>query len=56
MELVRRRRLRGRRNCARTPGLDPRAAVAARHTFFERLGDLLITGPTGTNVGDRGFL
>lgn len=22
------------------------------HTFFERMGDLLVTGPTGTNVGD----
>lgn len=35
-------------------GLDARAALAANdsHAFFERLGDLIVTGPTGTNVGD----
>jgi hydroxypyruvate reductase len=39
---------------ARDAGLDPRAALAANDTypFFERLGDLIVTGPTGTNVGD----
>jgi hydroxypyruvate reductase len=35
-------------------GLDPRAALASHdsYPFFERLGDLVITGPTDTNVGD----
>jgi hydroxypyruvate reductase len=35
-------------------GLDPRAALASHDSYplFERLGDLVITGPTGTNVGD----
>jgi glycerate-2-kinase len=35
-------------------GLDPNAALAAHdaYPFFERLGDLVVTGPTGTNVGD----
>jgi len=28
----------------------------ALDTLFEKLGDLLITGPTGTNVGDWVFL
>lgn len=39
---------------AREAGLDPRAVLAANdtHTLFERLGDLIMTGPTGTNVGD----
>ena len=39
-------------------GLDPRRALRrhATHAFFARLGDLLITGPTGTNVGDWVFL
>ncbi len=43
---------------ARRLGLDPRAALLwhATHALFERLGDLLITGPTGTNVGDWVFL
>ncbi len=43
---------------ARRLGLDPRAELRrhATHAFFERLGDLLITGPTGTNVGDWAFL
>ncbi len=38
-------------------GLDPRRTLA-RHDaepFFERLGDLFVTGPTGTNVGDWAF-
>jgi len=39
---------------AAAAGLDPRAALASHdsYPFFERLGDLVITGPTGTNVGD----
>jgi glycerate-2-kinase len=34
--------------------LDARATLRAHTTydFFERLGDLVVTGPTGTNVGD----
>ena len=39
---------------ARAAGLDPGASLAASdsHAFFSRLGDLMVTGPTGTNVGD----
>jgi hydroxypyruvate reductase len=39
---------------ASAAGLDPRTSLAAHdsYPFFERLGDLVITGPTGTNVGD----
>lgn len=35
-------------------GLDPAACLAANdaHGFFEALGDLVRTGPTGTNVND----
>ena len=35
-------------------GLDARSALEAHdsYTFFERLGDLIVTGPTSTNVGD----
>jgi glycerate 2-kinase len=35
-------------------GLDAAAALSAHdsHSFFRALGDLVITGPTGTNVGD----
>jgi len=35
-------------------GLDARATLQAHNTydFFERLRDLVVTGPTGTNVGD----
>jgi hydroxypyruvate reductase len=39
---------------ARSLGLDP-AAMAARHdsaTLFAALGDLIVTGPTRTNVND----
>jgi glycerate-2-kinase len=38
-------------------GLDPRAALARHDTeaFFDALGDLLVTGPTGTNVCDWAF-
>lgn len=39
---------------ARAVGLDPRAMLAANDagTFFARLGDLVVTGPTLTNVND----
>lgn len=39
---------------ARAAGLDPRAVLAAHdsYTLFDRLGDLIRTGPTGTNVND----
>jgi hydroxypyruvate reductase len=38
--------------------LDPRAYLENNdsYTFFSALGDLLITGPTGTNVNDLAFL
>ncbi len=38
----------------RTIGVDPAAALAANDAWgaFERLGDLFVTGPTGTNVND----
>ena len=43
---------------ARSLGLDPLAALMANdsHTFFDKLGDLIRTGPTGTNVNDLLFL
>ena len=39
---------------ARAIGLDPQAMLDNNdgHTFFERLGDSLVTGPTRTNVND----
>ncbi|MDO4637341.1 MAG: glycerate kinase [Lautropia sp.] len=39
---------------ARALGLDARASLAAHDSyhFFSALGDLLVTGPTGTNVND----
>jgi hydroxypyruvate reductase len=39
---------------AAAAGLDPVKALASHdsYPFFEQLGDLVITGPTGTNVGD----
>jgi len=39
---------------ATAAGLDPVAALASHdsYPFFQRLGDLVVTGPTGTNVGD----
>ena len=39
---------------ARALGLDPMAALEANdsYSFFDALGDLLHTGPTGTNVND----
>jgi hydroxypyruvate reductase len=42
---------------ARLHNLDPRAYLARNDsfTFFERLGDSIHTGPTGTNVGDLIF-
>jgi glycerate 2-kinase len=43
---------------ARAQGLDPRAALAENdsYPFFEALGDLIRTGPTGTNVNDLLFV
>jgi glycerate-2-kinase len=42
---------------ARRRGLDPEEALRRHDTepFFERLSDLLVTGPTGTNVADWVF-
>jgi hydroxypyruvate reductase len=39
---------------AQAAGLDPRAFLDDNNTyvFFERLEDLIKTGPTATNVGD----
>jgi glycerate-2-kinase len=39
-------------------GVDARAALAANdsHSFFDREGGVLRTGPTGTNVMDLAFL
>ena len=39
---------------ARSLGLDPAAFLADNNStgFFERLGDLVATGPTCTNVND----
>jgi hydroxypyruvate reductase len=39
---------------ARALGLDPAAHLARNdaYVFFERLGDLVVTGPTFTNVND----
>ena len=39
---------------ARDKGHDPKAMLQANdaHSFFEALGDSLITGPTRTNVND----
>jgi glycerate-2-kinase len=39
---------------ARALGLDPRAALAAHDSYgvFEALDDLVVTGPTLTNVND----
>jgi hydroxypyruvate reductase len=43
---------------ARTLGLDARAALDANdsYRFFDTLGDLIRTGPTGTNVNDLLFI
>ncbi|HEY7113496.1 MAG TPA: DUF4147 domain-containing protein [Thermoanaerobaculia bacterium] len=42
---------------ARAFGLDPAAALERHdtHAFFEALGDLFVTGPTGGNVADWAF-
>ena len=39
---------------ARVANLDPRSCVAVhdRYSFFAGIGDLVRTGPTGTNVND----
>ena len=39
---------------AQAMGLDASVALARHdsHPFFQALGDLVVTGPTGTNVGD----
>jgi hydroxypyruvate reductase len=39
---------------ARARGLDPSAYLSDNnaYAFFDALGDLIHTGPTGTNVGD----
>ncbi len=43
---------------ARAMGLDPRAALEANdsYPFFDALGELIRTGPTGTNVNDLLFV
>ena len=43
---------------AQTMGLDPRAALEANdsYPFFDAMGDLIRTGPTGTNVNDLLFV
>jgi glycerate 2-kinase len=43
---------------AQASGLNPDAALAAHdaYRFFEALGDLIVTGPTQTNVGDLQIL
>ncbi len=41
----------------RAAGLDPRACLAANdsHAFLSAAGELIVTGPTGTNVNDLTF-
>ena len=43
---------------ARALGLDPQAALETNdsYPFFDSLGDLIFTGPTGTNVNDLLFI
>jgi hydroxypyruvate reductase len=43
---------------ARQAGLDPADSLRRNDSFhfFERLGDVLVTGPTGTNVNDLNFI
>jgi hydroxypyruvate reductase len=43
---------------ARKKRLDPFEYLADNdsHTFFEALGDLIVTGATGTNVNDLAFV
>jgi hydroxypyruvate reductase len=42
---------------ARKRGVEPRGTLSRHDTepFFDRVGGLLLTGPTGTNVGDWAF-
>jgi hydroxypyruvate reductase len=42
---------------ARALGLDPQACLDNNdaYTFLAALGDLVLTGPTGTNVNDLTF-
>lgn len=44
-------------SAGRAAGLDPRACLDANdtHRFLEATGDLVVTGPTGTNVNDISF-
>ncbi|MGA9954762.1 MAG: MOFRL family protein, partial [Bradyrhizobium sp.] len=39
---------------ARRLGIDPKSSLARNdaHSFFEALGDSVVTGPTLTNVND----
>ena len=43
---------------ARALGLDPHQALADNdsYSFFDRLDDLILTGPTNTNVNDLTFV
>ena len=43
---------------AKAKGLDPRAALARfdAYPFFDALGDVIITGPTGNNLRDLRIL
>lgn len=43
---------------ARALGIDPLAALEANdsYSFFDRVGGLIRTGPTGTNVNDLLFI
>ena len=43
---------------ARALGLDPGAYLSSNdsYSFFDELGDLIRTGPTGTNVNDLLFM
>ncbi len=43
---------------ARDSGLSPRACLEDNdsHRFFQHMGDLIVTGPTGTNVNDLTFV
>lgn len=43
---------------ATTAGLDPKAFLEENNSigFFQKMGDLLVTGPSGTNVNDINFI
>jgi glycerate-2-kinase len=45
-------------SAGRRKGLDPRACLDANdaHSFLSAAGDLIVTGPTGTNVNDLTFV